>query len=954
MRRTLIALSLFVSTNIFANPIWKDISNHNYSSIKQLRSSVSGVSAPYSARLLSLDETALRQQLFSSENTQYKVASEQQVARNTTQNKIINLPLPDGSMLAVIATEHYIMEKALADKFPEFKTWKVKAANGKNIHGRINFTEAGFHAMLILENADTIFIDPDKTFANKSLNSGRSNTLYNSFSKQKNKQLFQRTTDYDEIVIQPPLSKNSWSTSLKVQARTSNKLITYRLALAASAEYSALNGGTKASTLSAMLTTIDRVNQIYERDLGIKFILVANNDKIIYLNPTSDPFSNDNPHDMMDENITNMERVIGNANYDLGHLFGGASTGGLAILSGVCRSNQESHKAGGITGSPSPYGDSFNIDYVSHEIGHQLGATHTFNSIEQNCSGGNREHDAAVEPGSGSTVMSYAGICGADNLQRNSDAVFNAVSIDQINHYTRYSGKANCGVKDASNNNNPTLTVGTPFFIPVNTPFQLSSHATDIDGDTLSYTWDQIDSNGTAVKVGIDAGDNPLFRSYLPSNSDQRFFPQLATLFGESPIKGEQLPLTKRDLKFAVTVRDNNGGIARADTKIMTSGNPFKVISQTNFSLYHRNEKIEVRWNEAGSSWAPVNCNHVDIKLLTKEGASQDLLMLTPNDGSQFLTIPDTTRAMIDARMMVACSNNIFFALSEGEVEINEFLQTENKPIASVNAPTITEGDSDTKTLRYIISLNKAATEDSSIKYTIHDSKNNAKIQSGLINILTGQINATISQLIIGNTIAEDDKTYHLTLSSPQNIQFKSTGDLITKGMVIDNDTITAPITVTIPNISIIEGDLGISKAIFTIKLNQIAKTNTSIKYVTINDTAHAGSDFFKDSGTLSISAGKISATISIDIVADKLIEDNETFWLLLSNPSSNVILINNSATATIINDDEKIKISEEKTIVADDKSGGSFDSLFTFFLIYLGLLKRQFGLKCTRLKKAS
>ncbi|MCK5810394.1 MAG: hypothetical protein KAH00_04855 [Cocleimonas sp.] len=943
MRRTLIALSLFISTNILANPIWEDVSTDQHASVKQLRSSLSGALSPYSARLLRLDEAALRQQLFLAENTHERAALSQQPSTNASKtHKIINLPLPDGSMLAVIATEYAMMEASLADKLPQFKTWKIKAADGKNIQGRIDFSEAGFHAMLTLESGDTIFIDPDKTSFHKQLKPSKSGTnkLYNSFSKQKNKQLFQHTSDYNEVVIPPPKSSNRAAKPLKIETKIAKPLITYRLAVAATAEYTALSGGTKMSALSAILTTINRVNEIYERDLAIRFKLVANNDKIIYLKSTSDPFSSGSPYDMLDENIANMETVIGNANYDLGHLLGGAGTGGLALLSGACRANQESHKAGGITGSPSPYGDSFNIDYVSHEMGHQLGATHSFNSIEKNCSGGNREADTAVEPGSGSTVMSYAGICGADNLQHNSEAVFNAVSIDQINHYTRYSSKANCGVKTASNNNSPSLSIQTRFYIPINTPFKLSSVATDIDGDHLSYTWDQIDANGTATRVGIDAGDNPLFRSYLPSLSKQRYFPQLTTLFGGLPITGEQLALTNRDLKFATTVRDNKGGIARADTKITTSGKPFKVISQVSSTLYQTNERIEVRWNEAGTSWSPVNCNHVDIKLLTKEGASQDLLLKTPNDGSQFFTLPDRTKAVTKARIMVACSDNIFFALSNGEITIDQSAQEEKKPIASVNSPTITEGDSGTKTLSYLIRLNKAATQPVSIQYAIYDNNTNRKIQEETVNIAIGQSSKTISQLIIGNTIAEGDRTYDFILSSPQNVQLASAGNLVTKGTVIDNDTAVNPVNVSMNNISVVEGNSGVTKALFTINLNQAAKTNTTIKYETISDTARAGSDFASKSGTLFISAGKTSKTVSVDITADRLIEENETFWLLLSEPSSHVVLMRKRAIATIINDDVRTEDPEEKVTENDKKAGGAFDRLLTFFLIYLGLLK--------------
>jgi hypothetical protein len=324
---------------------------------------------------------------------------------------------------------------------------------------------------------------------------------------------------------------------------------------------------------------------------------------------------------------------------------------------------------------------------------------------------------------------------------------------------------------------------------------------------------------------------------------------------------------------------------------------------------------------------------------LTKDGTAQDLLLHTPNDGSQFLTIPHTIKAVTKARIMVACSNNIFFALSKGDIAIDKSTNIENPPIASVNSPSITEGDSDTKTLHYLISLNRAATKKASIKYTIYNSKTNAKIQTGLVNIAIGQTSAIISQVISGNTLADGDRHYRLTLSSAQNVQLASSGDLITTGTVIDNETSTS-INASMNNISVVEGNSGITRAIFSINLNQAATSNITIKYATVSGTAYAGSDFSSKSGILLILAGKTSATISIDINADKLIEDNETFWLLLSEPSDNVVLSNKSASATIINDDIKVETPEEKTTEDNKKSGGSFDSIVSFFLIYIALLK--------------
>lgn len=764
MRKTIIALSLLLSTNAFANPLWEDVKSPVENTNKLSRSAL----PLYSARLLKLDENALRQQLLSK--------NKPSIASMAAKDKLLVLPLPDGSMVDVIAKEYALLSPELAAKFPDIKTWKVHAANGKNIHGRIDLTDSGFHAMLILENGDTIFIDPKKSSNNK---------LYNSFSKKDNKPLFQRHSLKKEHLIRPPIPQKRANKLQSKNNRTARPLITYRLALSATGEYVKLRGGTKKNALNAMATTINRVNEIYERDLAIQLSLVANTDKIIYTNEDTDPYTNGDAYTMVDETIATIDAIIGDSNYDIGHLFGGDGTGGLALLSGACRANKISHKAGGITGSASPYGDSFDIDYVAHEIGHQLGATHTFNSETLNCGGNNREPDTAVEPGSGSTIMSYAGICGTNNLQKNSDAVFNTVSIAQIDYYLRDSGEANCGTKKIKSNNNPNINATSSYYIPTNTPFILTSNAHDIDGDSLSYTWDEIDTNGTAVDVGLDTGDNPLFRSRLPTSKNYRYFPRVETLFSGYPVKGEMLAVTNRALNFATTVRDNKGGIAREDTKIITSGNAFSLISHSTARSYKLGDVVNVSWDKASTNLPPINCKSVDIKLLAKDGNTQNLLINTPNDGQQSFIISNYTNTISQARLMVACSDNIFFAVSKGNISIMR-----SEPTISINSPSIIEGDTGNKILNYIIKLSSASDKDASVKYIIRDAISNQQVQNGIVNIPAGKISANIYQTIEGNFIKDNDRKYYLTLYSPINIQFDSenTETLKTTGTVIDND----------------------------------------------------------------------------------------------------------------------------------------------------------------------
>ena len=748
MRRTLLALSLLLSTNTFAAPLWEDISQQ--SQTKLSRSSLPS----YTARILSLDEPALRQQLLAPANT----SSSNSLAKAATKSRLLELPLPDGSMVQLIAEEYSLLSKELALKFPNIKTWKVHEANGKNIHGRIDLTGAGFHAMLTLEDGDTIFIDPNKTVTKTN--------LYNSFSKRINKHLFQRNKDIKEVLIQHATAQKRRINLQQKNTALSQDLITYRLALAATGEYVALQGGTKESALNAMATTINRVNEIYERDLAIRLSLVGNTDNIIYTDPKSDPFTKGDAYTMLDETIATIDAIIGDANYDIGHLFGGSGTGGLALLSGICRANKVSHKAGGVTGSVSPYGDSFDIDYVAHEIGHQFGATHTFNSLTQNCGGNNRETDTAVEPGSGSTIMSYAGICGKNNLQNNADAVFNAVSIAQINNYTRNNEGAICGTHSSSNNTNPTITTTKNFTIPSNTPFVLTSSAKDADGDTLSYTWDQIDANGTAEDVDIDTGDSPLFRSYLPSLVNYRYFPNIDTLFGSPPAKGEKLALTNRELNFATTVRDNRGGIEREDTKITTSGNPFTLISHNTSHLYSVNENIDVSWNVAGTDSAPVNCKNIDIKLLAKDGTSQNLLLNTPNDGSQNITIPTYTSTVSHARIMLACSNNIFFALSKGNIDIDGI-----NPVVTISDVSILENSSGK--IVFTINLSSASETHTTINYATVNGTAKAgsdfTADNGILFIPAGQTSTTVSITPLNDQLVEDNETFHLILTTPSS-----------------------------------------------------------------------------------------------------------------------------------------------------------------------------------------
>ena len=571
---------------------------------------------------------------------------------------VIDLPMPDGSLSKFYVTEYSMMEPGLAAQFPEIKTYTVKGIDDPYASGKLDFTMFGFHGMVLTPRGD-YFIDPVSL-----QNTENYICFYKSDFLSKGK--FECLTEADPNVTDNQSYNNS--------VMTGENLRTYRLACAATGEYVAFFGGTVAAGQAAIVTAINRVDGVYEREVAVRLVLVANNTNIVFTNSGTDPYTNNNGSTMLGQNQTTLDNVsyIGSANYDIGHVFS-TGGGGVAGLGVVCVGGT---KARGVTGIPSPVGDDFYIDYVAHEMGHQFGGNHTFNSTTSSCGGGNRNASTAWEPGSGSTIMPYAGICGADDLQPHSDDYFHSGSVSEITSYTQAGSGNSCPVTTATGNTPPTVTVPSGgFTIPINTPFQLTGSATDAQTpNSLTYCWEEFDV-GPAGSPNSPSGNAPIFRSFKPDTSSTRVFPKFSDLLNNTQTLGEILPSYTRSLAFRMTVRDNaagGGGInfGSISFNVNSAAGPFLVTSPNTAVSWNSGIPQTITWNVAGTTAAPVSCALVNIKLSTDGGYTYPVTLIsnTANDGSESVVLPGI--GTTTARIKVEAVGNIFFDISNSNFTI--------------------------------------------------------------------------------------------------------------------------------------------------------------------------------------------------------------------------------------------------------------------------------------------
>ena len=581
---------------------------------------------------------------------------------NTGRGLTISLPTPDGSTETFEIWKYSMMEPSLQSQFPEIGTYLGRSESVASRTIRIDHTSQGFHAM-VQGAGGSWFIDPVY------LNETQYYQVY-----YKTDLVNTKSFECGNLAIE--MAEDDVQDVSKTILPNGTQLKTYRLAVAATGEYTTFHGGTVADALSAQVTTMNRVNGLYEKDLSVRMIMVANNNLLIYTNANTDPYTNNNGGTMLGQNQTNVNNVIGNANYDIGHVFS-TGGGGIASLGSVCTGQ----KAQGVTGSGAPVGDPFDIDYVAHEMGHQFGANHTFNSSLGSCGGGNRSGNNAYEPGSGVTIMAYAGICGADNLASNSIDNFHTASYNAIRAFITTDDGNNCDVVTNTGNIVPLVDAGPSIYrIPLNTPFRMTATGSSIEsGEQVTYSWEEYDlGSSVALATNATSGTHPILRSYSPDTSNTRIFPRMQTIVNNTTDNREKLPTYARRLRFRVMIRDNraNGGAASLDsTTIWATPNtgPFLVSSPNTFLTWVSGTTQTVNWSVANTNTAPINCQTVNIKLSTDGGYTYPITLLSnvPNNGSASILAPDLGVATTSTcRVMVEAADNIFFDISNSNFTI--------------------------------------------------------------------------------------------------------------------------------------------------------------------------------------------------------------------------------------------------------------------------------------------
>ncbi len=565
------------------------------------------------------------------------------------EGSVIDIPMPDGNTQQFTLFEVPVMEPELAAIYPQIRTYAGESLEVPGAQVRLSMTARGFHAMILSPEGD-VFVNPaaamptDRTEEYVSFRHGDA----------ADQGAFECDVLGGEGVSEG--ARETGSGAL-VQNLRGSILNTLTLAFVPTAEWATLHGGTKETVVSALAEHASRISAIYERDMCVRFILTSRQADLVQFDPVTDGLTNSSATAMLSEGPAVITKLTPGLVAQARQVIG-TYGGGVANLGSICST------------SVSTANSAVSIDYpyttmvACHELGHMCGASHTFSGFGERCG---PNFMIAVEPGSGSTIMSYARQCWPDNIVPESELMFHGRSLREMSVPT------NCGTFVATGNAFPSVVLppeltGVALWVPPDTPLLLPAVASDSNGDAVTLAWDQVDSGQRAALASGDTGSNPIIRSLLPRSETQRVIPAWEKLLSGRPSVGETLPTKNRTVTIGMVARDNRvggGAVRYVDYQFgcNTTGGPFRVLSP-NDGLARSAGPLLVTWNKAQTDAAPFGRANVKISLMRNDADRDPLVLLanTPNDGSEVVELPDLDLAA--ARIMVQPVGAIFFDLS--------------------------------------------------------------------------------------------------------------------------------------------------------------------------------------------------------------------------------------------------------------------------------------------------
>lgn len=586
---------------------------------------------------------------------------------------VVSIPMANGAQEEFAITEIAMLDEAGTIEFPDIHTYSGISKVDPRRVVRLSTTARGFRAMVMQPDYSVSFVEPYAWGQTEFY------IAYNGLDLPDNGLRHLRTEVLENGDIWFGEDQTPYTPAAEYRGGELEpvKLKIYRLAVGATGEFTQDHGGTKALAFAAITEYINYTSFFYERDLTLRTQLIAGSLNAVFVDPNTDPYPGTIVPGWLTANTSVLNTYTNVNSHDVGHVVARYMGGGIlgqGVLGCVCLAS----KAGGCSAGNGngDYGPGF-LGVLGQELGHQLSGGHTWNRCG---GGGGRDGLVAYEPGSGSTIMSYAGACGSDNVQGYADLYYHAGSIGQIKQFYTFGGL--CGSYQQTTNHEPVITLPYQdnFFIPISTPFELTGTATDVDDDTLSYCWEEIDA-GPETPLGDPQGNAAIFRTRSPQPVPNRYFPRLGTVIANGNDITEQLPTYSRDLTFRLSVRDNQpngGGVGLADVafKAYDGAGPFKVSTpNTTATIWRVGEYAEVAWDVANTNGPTVNCQSVNIRLSIDGGQTYPITLASGvvNNGSYYVLVPNNLGS--NMRVRVDAADNIFYDISNANFKIQQPVQ---------------------------------------------------------------------------------------------------------------------------------------------------------------------------------------------------------------------------------------------------------------------------------------